>query len=62
MNEVMFHAMKESDQAVEVERTLRLLEEIEKAAGSRLTQPLLSKRVGMAVGLVNLYIRRPIRK
>ena len=45
-----------------MERDLRLLEEIEKAAGSHLIQPLLSKQVDTAVGVVNLYTRRLVGK
>src|SRR3990172_11360987 len=41
-------------------QTLKVLDELEK--DSRLSQRALSKRLGVALGLTNLYIKRLIKK
>src|SRR5215217_2505943 len=45
---------------VESRRDLRLLEELEQEA--TITQRTLASRLGMALGLTNLYLKRLIRK
>src|SRR5438128_2421534 len=48
------------DMDIEAHRDLKLLEEVEK--DSRITQRSLATKLGIALGLTNIYLRRLVRK